>query len=49
MASKDAAVLRTLLCKIRHKAQLPDILSIYEAFASLTRRLCVPEGRGSEL
>ena len=31
MAFEDAAVLGTLLSKIRHKVQLPDILSIYES------------------
>lgn len=30
MAFEDAAVLGTLLSKIRHQSQLPDILSIYE-------------------
>ena len=31
MAFEDAAVLGTLLGDIRHKAQLPDIFSIYES------------------
>ncbi len=31
MAFEDAAVLGTLLHKIRHKIQLPDILSMYES------------------